>query len=241
MKGWSQRNMGETYHGVSQPSHREASYKKFRTAAAVSTRELPSVITPPEVQADDPAKSFCWSLFFFWFSPIPQFRALSPSCQYLTPYLWPGLSFPSSLHQSPFSLLSSILQPHFHFLLHFSPSCFVFFLCQAERDLTLINKFNLPRWSRNKVQTQKLIFFPRVFFFPFFFFCLFNASREKKRASEKHVVLLTWVMMSLAWSANLSRGVVSMFAARRDNLISSFRCGAAALLNQVCQKGQGTD
>lgn len=38
MKGCSQRNMGETYHGVSQPSRCEASYKKFRAAAAVRHR-----------------------------------------------------------------------------------------------------------------------------------------------------------------------------------------------------------
>lgn len=175
MKGWSQRNMGETYHGVSQPSHREASYEKFRTAAAVATRELPSVITPPEVQADAPAKSFCWSLFlsFFSHSSVPCIITILSIFNPL-PLAWSLLSkFPSS---EPFLLTLLYLTTSFPFpssLLSFM-FCF-FFLCQAERDLTLINKFHLPRWSRNKVQMQKLIFSP-----VFFFFCLFNASREKK-------------------------------------------------------------
>lgn len=63
MKGRSQRSMGETYHGVSQPFHREASYKEFRAAAAVATRELPSVIKPPQVRADAPVCLFA-RLFF---------------------------------------------------------------------------------------------------------------------------------------------------------------------------------
>lgn len=54
MKGCSQRNMGETYHGVSQLSHREAGYKKFRAAASVAARELPSVTAPPQEQAHAP-------------------------------------------------------------------------------------------------------------------------------------------------------------------------------------------
>ncbi|KAI9541601.1 hypothetical protein NQZ68_028107 [Dissostichus eleginoides] len=37
MKGCSQRNTVEEYHSVSQPSHREACYEKFRAAAAVAT------------------------------------------------------------------------------------------------------------------------------------------------------------------------------------------------------------
>ncbi|KAJ4936798.1 hypothetical protein JOQ06_001384, partial [Pogonophryne albipinna] len=37
IKGCSQRNTVEEYHGVSQPSHREACYEEFRAAAAAAT------------------------------------------------------------------------------------------------------------------------------------------------------------------------------------------------------------
>lgn len=59
MKGCSRRNMGETYHGVSQPSDHEASYKKFSASAAVvATRVLPSVIKPPHAQPGAPVCLF---------------------------------------------------------------------------------------------------------------------------------------------------------------------------------------
>lgn len=75
--------------------------------------------------------------------------------------------------------------------------------------------------------------FPQLCFLPA---CLMPAERE--RASEKPGALLTWVMMSLVWSLDLSLCVVGMFAVCGDNLISIYGCGAITLLNQVCQKGK---
>lgn len=148
----------------------------------------------------------------------------------------PALSSPGFFpRQNLFSLLSTFLRPHFHFLLAGTPSCFAP-LCQAERDLTLINKFLLPRWSTNKARTLELIF-PSVMVFS----VCFKSSRGRERASEQCDVLLTWVMVSLAWSLDSAHCIVCMFAAHCDNLISSCGCGATRLLNQVCQKGQKKD
>lgn len=105
MKGCSQRNMGETYHGVSQPSHREASYEKFRVAAAVATRELPSVIKPPQVQANAPVCLFA-ILCFFSHSSVPDIITVLSIFSPLPP-AWSLLL--SSEPYFPYSLLSSNL------------------------------------------------------------------------------------------------------------------------------------
>lgn len=80
--------------------------------------------------------------------------------------------FPSPFIRALFSQPSPIFhQPHFHFLFLslmffsiFSPS-----LYRVDHDLTLINKFHCPQWSRNKVQMQKLIFFFPPSSYEFFF------------------------------------------------------------------------
>lgn len=94
MKGYTQRNMGETYDEVSQPSNHEAGHKRFRTAAAVTTRELPSVIKPPQVQSDAPVCLLA-APFFSHFSV-------------------PG-SITMSLIFNPVPLVWSILLPEVHF------------------------------------------------------------------------------------------------------------------------------
>lgn len=117
MKGCSRRNTGETYRGVSQPSHREAGYKKFRAAAAVATGELPSVINPPQAWADAPVCLFPAALHLQTLSLIN----ISPLTSALA-------SPPIQTHF--IRALFSFLQPCFHFLFLFSPSlpCFFFFL-----------------------------------------------------------------------------------------------------------------
>lgn len=68
----------------------------------------------------------------------------------------------------------------------------------------------------------------------FFWQQLQQKERERKKGHwANHPVL--WVMMSLTWSWTCFAALVSMFVVRFDNLISSFGCGAVALLNQGCQ------
>lgn len=57
---------------------------------------------------------------------------------------------------------------------------------------------------------------------------------ERKRAKENALRAIT---MSDDVVSVIPGRIVSMFAAHCDNLISSFGCGAIALLNHVCQKG----
>lgn len=133
IKGWSQWNMGERYPGGSQPSCREARYEKFRAAAA-ATREPP----PPPSLCHFRYRQLLQPVFWERSSPpSPHFQALSPSCQYSAhrPCLY-----------SNFLISISFFLPFMSLL-----------LCQAGRDLTLINKSHLPRRCGNKAQTQKII------------------------------------------------------------------------------------
>lgn len=149
MKGYTHRNMGDTYHGVSQPSNREDNHKKFRSAAAVATRELPPVIKLPQVQPDVPVCLFLLSFFFCWllYFTSRQYHSVINIQLHTSGLVYPLSKFASSEPYSPNSLLSSSLISMSSFLL--LPDFFSL-LCQAGRDLTLINVFLLRQWSRNR-------------------------------------------------------------------------------------------
>lgn len=152
----------------------------------------------------------------------------------------PGLvSFPSLLHQSPILLTLLFLSTSFPFpSFPLFSSCFFFFFFNFYVRQSVIWPWLMYSFSRDGVETRCRC---KNWFFLSYVFSVFLIPTERERALEKHAVLLPWVMMSLVWSPDLSLRIVSMFVARRDNLISSFGCGVITLLNQVCQKEQGTD
>lgn len=176
MKGCSQRNTGETYHAVSQPSHREAGHGKFRAAATVATRELPSVVN---LRCRPATLSL---VSFYLFLSLFSFPFFSYCCINIQP---PSLRpRHSSFHQSsipltilPYNLISISF---FHSLLPlFPPPPPPSY--QAMRDLTLINKFLHPRWSGNKVQMGKLISLQ----LRSLFFCFLPAAEREKFIGKK--------------------------------------------------------
>ena len=119
MKGCSQSNMGETYHGFSQPSH-------ISQPAIKNSGQL--MLSPPEsfplslghLRCSQVHLSFSYSLFF---SPIVQFQTFSQSYQYSAPYHWP-LRHSISEPYSPYLPFSSTLISISFFLL----SCLLFYL-----------------------------------------------------------------------------------------------------------------
>lgn len=94
IKGWSRWNMGERYLGVSQPSCREARYKKFRAAAAAATGELP----PPSLC------HFRYRLLLHRATPPPRQPSLSDiitTLSIFSPPPRPGPSIPISSFPFP--------------------------------------------------------------------------------------------------------------------------------------------
>lgn len=159
MKGWSHRNMGETYHSLPSLSHltAKAAIKNSGQLLLSAPERFPPSLRHPRCRRTLPPDFLLVTLFYFLFPFLGSWlyhhlvniqpQPLAQSLQSMFPSPEPFLLTPLYLTTTfpfPPSLLSFISLSQ----------------CQAETDLTLINKFHLPRRSRNIVQMQKLIFFP---------------------------------------------------------------------------------
>lgn len=122
MKGWSHRNMGETYHSLASLSHltAKAAIKNSGQLPLSAPERFPLSLSHPRCRRTLPPGFLLVTLFYFLF---PFLRSsLYHHLVNIQPQPQPGLSSPRSLRQNPFSLLPSTSPPHFHFLLPFSPS-----------------------------------------------------------------------------------------------------------------------
>lgn len=133
----------------------EAAIKNSGQLLLSAPERFPLSLRHPRCRRTLPPGFLLVTLFFIFSSCFsgPDFITI---LSIFSPHLWPGLSKSKFPSPEPFLLTPLYLATAFPFPPSLLPS-FLFPQCQAESDLTLINKFHLPRWSRNIVQMQKLI------------------------------------------------------------------------------------